>query len=511
MQKLRQPGSATTALGARVGSTLSELPVQSSVAGRGQPQWCGPLALADVVGLLAAFLISESVVPVGASGRLTPSQEFLVLLVTIPGWVGVASMHGLYGHEDRADHSTPDELAAIFHLTTIGTWLLGLLLWVTGLAHPDVAKLAVFWLTATASIGLARVATRMLLHRRRSVRQNTVIYGAGEAGQLVARKILSHPEYGWNLLCFVDPDPMVPSPQLAGIPVLRRPETLWDLSRNLRIDRVIFAFSRERDARHVDLAHALRARGIHVDVVPRLYEITGVQAELHTLEALPLVGLRPVAARNGQIFKRAFDLGMATVALLLLLPLLAVVAAVIKLDSRGPVLFASERVGRGASLFYLLKFRTMRVGADSELDALLEDEPARAEFEQTHKLRNDPRVTRIGSWLRRTSLDELPQLVNILRGELSLVGPRPITTLEYHEFVTECEGEGSWTGVDGYWAIPELRPGLTGLWQINGRSAIGYDERVRLDKLYAANRSMGLDLLILAKTVRSVFSAAGAR
>ena len=181
-----------------------------------------------------------------------------------------------------------------------------------------------------------------------------------------------------------------------------------------------------------------------------------------------------------------------------------------RLDSSGPALFRSERIGAGGQRIRVMKFRTMRERADDELHALLEDDQARAEFQRTHKLRNDPRVTRTGSWLRSTSLDELPQLYDVLRGRLSLVGPRPITIAEYEQFVRGREGNGSWTGVSGYWDIPGLRPGLTGLWQINGRSAIAYGERVRLDKIYLSNWSFRLDLLILAKTVRALAVRAGA-
>jgi exopolysaccharide production protein ExoY len=208
--------------------------------------------------------------------------------------------------------------------------------------------------------------------------------------------------------------------------------------------------------------------------------------------------------------KRATDVLVSSVALLVLLPVLLLIALAIKLDSRGPVLYRSERIGTSGRRFFLLKFRTMKHNAGGDLDLLLQDAEVRTEFARTHKLRDDPRITRVGRWLRRASLDELPQLLDVLRSELSLVGPRPITAAEFDALEIADSVDQAWTGVHGYWDMRGLRPGLTGLWQINGRSTIDFEERVRLDKLYLTNWSFRLDLLILAKTLRSVASTTGA-
>ena len=224
-----------------------------------------------------------------------------------------------------------------------------------------------------------------------------------------------------------------------------------------------------------------------------------------------MLGLPPIKAPLPSIAKRSIDVVTSSALLLFLLPVIPVIAVLIKLDSRGPVLFKSERIGTGGKRFIALKFRTMRQGADDELHGLLLHEDLLCDFSEAHKLVDDPRLTRLGRQLRETSLDELPQLVNVLRGELSLVGPRPITSHEFDDFVFPSgSGGGAWTGVTGYWDIPSVKPGLTGLWQVNGRSAMSFEERVHLDMLYAANWSLKLDLLILAKTVRSVVGRVGA-
>jgi exopolysaccharide biosynthesis polyprenyl glycosylphosphotransferase len=470
------------------------------------------LATADLTGFVIAFVVAELTVGATDKGALSVPQEFLLFLATLPFWILAAAAYGLYGRQvRRADHKTPDELVSIFHLTTIGTWVLGLLFWMAGLAWPDPAKLAVFWLVATVGIPFLRALVRtQATHATRGHEQTTVIIGARRAGQLVARKILAHPEYGLNVLCFVDPQPAELDPDLSHIPVLHSREGVWELVRRLGVDRAILSYSSEPDESQLDLVHDLRARGIHVDVVPRLFDVLGMQAELHAVEGLSLVGLPPFSSPDSSRLKRALDVVVSAVALLLLLPVFAAIGLALKLESRGPVFYRSERIGKDGGRFHALKFRTMDPDADRILDHLLEDEAFASEFGEKRKLTNDPRVTRLGRFLRRSSLDELPQFVNVLRGDMSLVGPRPVTVKEFEEF-PYSRGAGSWTGVSGYWnSLACSRPGLTGLWQINGRSTIRYSERVRLDQLYASNWSLGLDLVILAKTVRVMRTGDGA-
>jgi len=209
---------------------------------------------------------------------------------------------------------------------------------------------------------------------------------------------------------------------------------------------------------------------------------------------------------------------VASLGLLTLAPLLALIALGIKLDSQGPVLYCNERIGRGGRHFRLYKFRTMyshacrgdRYGADGaeELFRELMGDPVHLEeFERIHKLRSDPRVTRLGAFLRRTSLDELPQLVNVIRGQLSIVGPRPVMAYEVQKLEMLARGEvqrrGDATHVcpPGYWETAWLKPGVTGYWQVTARSEVGYEERLQLDLLYTASWSLRLDLLIVLRTL----------
>ena len=211
------------------------------------------------------------------------------------------------------------------------------------------------------------------------------------------------------------------------------------------------------------------------------------------------LGSEPRSLNVSRSFKRLVDICIALLAGVLLLPVLVVVALAVKLTSRGPVVFGHERIGKHNTRFRVWKFRTMVQDAERKLEEYLQANPEmRLEWEQEHKLKDDPRITRIGKFMRKWSLDELPQLWNVLRGEMTLVGPRPIVAQEiarYKEhFATRC-------------SVP---PGITGLWQVSGRNNIGYDERVELDMYYIRNWSPWLDFYLIAKTVRVVLCPKGA-
>ncbi len=205
-------------------------------------------------------------------------------------------------------------------------------------------------------------------------------------------------------------------------------------------------------------------------------------------------------AQSGLAVKRTIDVACSLLTLLILLPLMLLIAAVMKLTSPGPVLFAHRRLGKDGRAFHCLKFRSMVTNSAEVLaQHLAENEVARAEWACDHKLRNDPRITRLGNFLRRTSLDELPQLINVLAGEMSLVGPRPIVTDEVAKYGRYISYYNSVT------------PGITGLWQISGRNDISYRRRVAIDTSYARNRCTQMDIAIILRTLPAVLQARGAR
>ena len=273
--------------------------------------------------------------------------------------------------------------------------------------------------------------------------------------------------------------------------------SLENLERNFdSIDEVLIADPAFPQDEAFELVERCHRRGVRVRVAPSTMEILMDRVEFVPGQSLPLFELKPPVFEGVDfVVKRSFDAVGSLILLTLLSPLLAVIAAAIKLDSRGPVLFRSMRPGIGAKPFPCLKFRTMRHGAEEQQDELEQhNEMEGALF----KIREDPRVTRVGSFLRRWSLDELPQLLNVLRGHMSLVGPRPLPERDYERLE------------DWHRKRYLVLPGMTGLWQVSGRSELDFDELVRLDFLYLERWSVFLDLTILMKTIPAVFRARGA-
>jgi exopolysaccharide biosynthesis polyprenyl glycosylphosphotransferase len=238
------------------------------------------------------------------------------------------------------------------------------------------------------------------------------------------------------------------------------------------------------------------AEDITVRMSSGLYEILTTGVEVQDIGNVPLLSVNKVRLTGGEmLLKRMLDLVASSITLLVSWPLMAVIAVAIKLDTPGPVFYRRRVIGVGGKLFDALKFRTMYIDAD---ERLARDPELRSQFEENYKLKNDPRVTRMGRILRRTSLDELPQLFNVLRGQMSMVGPRMITTEERSRY-------GKWR-----MNLTTVKPGITGLWQVSGRSDVGYEERVTLDMRYIRNFSLWLDLHLLWQTIPVVIKGHGA-
>ncbi|MDH7497842.1 MAG: exopolysaccharide biosynthesis polyprenyl glycosylphosphotransferase, partial [Syntrophomonadaceae bacterium] len=252
----------------------------------------------------------------------------------------------------------------------------------------------------------------------------------------------------------------------------------------------------------VGLVNRLHREGATVMLIPNLrgLPLTGMEVEYFFNEQMMSLRIRNnLASGFNRAMKRVFDLGVGSLILVAILPLMALVALAIKLDSPGPVTFAHRRIGRGGREFNCYKFRSMVVNADAVLQQVLDSDPAlREEWERNFKLRRDPRVTRVGRLLRATSLDELPQIFNVLKGEMSLVGPRPIVASEVPRFTHYI--------ADYY----QVCPGMTGLWQVSGRSEIEYSSRIRLESWYIRNWSLWLDVSLLFRTIAVVLGKRGA-
>jgi exopolysaccharide biosynthesis polyprenyl glycosylphosphotransferase len=456
------------------------------------------LVAADVVGLSAAFFASEYLFRGGVINAVGPLVESAVFALLLPAWILVAKLCGLYDRdEERATHSTADEVLSVFLLITVGVWLFFATSWPVGLTSPDQRKLTVFWLLAFLGVIASRFVARTLARRHRAYTQNAVIVGAGDVGQLIGRKLLHHPEYRINLLGFVDSAPKDFRPDLAGVPVLGQPAEIVDVVESHGVDRVIIAFSQERPAETLRLIGALRERDIQVDVVPRLFEALTASTGMHGLEGLPLLGLTPARIpRSSRMLKRALDVVGATLLLTLAAPLMLAIAILIRRDSPGPVFFRQERLGMNMRRLTLLKFRTMHQGTETgphrEYIRQIMRSDALPHANRLYKLERVDAVTPVGAWLRRTSLDELPQLLNVLRGDMSLVGPRPPIPYETELFEPH------------HFERFNVPAGLTGLWQVEARARSTFREALDLDTAYARSWSLGLDLRLLLRTPSAV-------
>ena len=457
------------------------------------------LVVADVVGLALAFLV------VGLTGAGLDRSTIVAAVISLPVWIAIARLYHLYDQdEERTHHATADDIVGVFHLVTIGTWLMFASLELTGLADPTVANAVVLWGSAIVLIIIARAIARALSRRSSLYEQNTLILGAGDIGQRVARKLLRHPEYGLNLVGFVDARPKARHDDLTGLPLLGAPDDLAAIVNEHAVERVIVAFSGDGAEETLAALRALNDREIQVDVVPRLFELVGPSVKIDTLEGLPLVELPPARLpRSAQIIKRTIDAIGATVALVLLSPVFLVIALAVKLDSPGPVLFRQKRLGQGGTPFVALKFRTMRVGSDTEahreyIEKTATSADLAANGNGLYKLERPDAITRVGRLLRQTSLDELPQLLNVLRGDMSLVGPRPCIPYETEFFKPHHFDR---------FLVPA---GITGLWQVTARAYATFGEALDMDVAYARGWSLGLDLRLLVRTPFAVLRGKGA-
>jgi exopolysaccharide biosynthesis polyprenyl glycosylphosphotransferase len=447
------------------------------------------LLVADLLGLLVAFAVSERVF--GPPRSL--GAEVLLLAACLPCWVVMAKLYGLYDRdEERADHSTTDDLFGVFLLVTVATWLVAALQIIAGVGSPG-TQTVFFWAAAVVGVVLARVSARALAHRSPDYVQSTVVVGGGDVGELIGRKLLQHPEYGVALVGFVGTAGGDRRPEVAHVPVLGDVGQLPEIVARHGIERVIVAFPDAPEAELVAAIRALRRRDVQVDVVPRLLDLVGPSADVHGVEGIPLLGLPPArASRSSRLLKRALDLVVASVALVVTAPLLAFIAWRVRRDSPGPVLFRQTRLGLNMREFTVLKFRTMRVG-DNDAEhrahvAATMDPRAQATENGLYKLDRGDRVTRVGRWLRRTSLDELPQLINVVRGDMSLVGPRPCIPYETEHFAAHHFDR---------FLVPA---GITGLWQVKARAHCTFREALDLDVAYANGWSLGLDVQLLFQT-----------
>jgi exopolysaccharide biosynthesis polyprenyl glycosylphosphotransferase len=384
----------------------------------------------------------------------------------------------------------------LFHLATLcalTAWL-GSELIVRGgfLRRPEAL---VLWLALLAGLVLARAAARALALHLSPV-ERCLFVGDERSAGIVRSKLSGHGGIKATMVAQLDLEEAEPwSTDAFSTDKLAE---IRDLAQTLDVHRAIVApgwGSNAAPGQVFNLVRTLKAVGVRVSVLPRMLEVVGSSVEFDDLHGVTVMGVRRFElTRSSAVVKRSFDLLGALLGLLVVSPLLAVIAVAIKLDSRGPVFFRQLRVGQHGERFYMLKFRTMVQDAEAMKDSLRDRNEAQ---EGLFKIADDPRVTRVGSFLRKSALDELPQLFNILKGEMSLVGPRPLV-------IEEDQRVEGW-----HRRRLELMPGMTGHWQILGPSRVPLGEMVAIDYLYVANWSLWKDVKILLRTVPHVLGRRG--
>ncbi len=448
------------------------------------------LALADVAAIVGACGLTVAL----SSRALVLTWAFVVgLPIVVVG----AKLTGLYDRDESLLHKTTlDEAPKLFQLATLcalGVWLLDGHI-VVGQHSLSRHEALLLWLALAGLLVMARAVARTLA-RAITPAERCLFIGDEDSAQAIRARLGTHGAVKAEWVAHL---PLAQSGQWAtdrySAPRLLE---IRDLARTLDVHRAIIAPGWDDAERRqlLNLVRTLKAAGVRVSLVPRLLEAVGSSVEFDDLHGLTVMGVRHFdLTRSSATVKRAFDLVLASVGLVVLAPLMLAIAVAIKLDSRGPVLFVQRRVGWHGRHFGMLKFRTMVDGAEALKPSLRRHNDAK---EGLFKLCEDPRVTRVGRRLRQRSLDELPQLLNVLRGEMSLVGPRPLILEEDRH-------------IDGWNRRRlELMPGMTGPWQIVGPTRAPLREMMAIDYLYVANWSLWTDIKLLLRTAGHVVRRRG--
>jgi exopolysaccharide biosynthesis polyprenyl glycosylphosphotransferase len=445
------------------------------------------LAFADWIALIGALFV------VTAASNSTEVGTLFWAMLFSPAWVLVIKLQGLYDNDHRRiRHSTLDELPSLITATVVGTLVLDGLLAISPAGPLSPASAIGVGVGAFLASFVLRGVLRFLWHRFTGLAAGLVV-GPGRSVDMVARRVSTHPETRLELLGYLS------SKAEATATELPRLGSLSDISRvarELGIERVVVTEQEMSELDAEQLIGECKVEGLALTFLPQHYGLLGPGIELNRLAELPVLDFRfSDPPRSTMAMKRLMDLFVSAVVLLALSPLLALIALAILLDSGRPVLFRQRRAGQEGRPFTMLKFRTMVVDAEQRLPELIDlaslDQPA-------FKIRDDPRVTRVGRLLRRTSLDELPQLINVLRGDMSLVGPRP-----EEEAIVALYDERQRSRL-------AVKPGVTGPMQVYGRSDLTFEERLAMERDYLDNLSLLTDLAILMRTPRAIIRGDGA-
>ena len=436
--------------------------------------------------------------PVGEGFFYQPYSAYLpfALIVTVP-LIAIYRFEGLYIR--ARGRSFLDEIYTLINGATTGALLL---MAFTFFARPLVYSRAVYVYSAiliVVLLGFERLMIRILINKQRKQGKGVdrvLIVGAGEVGRALMRNIVAQPDLGYQIIGFVDDHYERGHTDIGRFKALGGTDQLPNLLREHSVDEVILTLPWSARKKIMNIMELCQRQTIAIKIVPDLFQLSLSRVAIDDIGGVPTIAVREIKIGMWDaVLKRAIDLVLGILVLVLIAPILLIVAIAVRIDSPGPAIFAQQRVGRSGKPFTVYKFRTMRVGAEAEVDKLRALNEADGPL---FKIKNDPRNTRLGRLLRRTSIDEFPQFFNVVRGDMSIVGPRPAIPAEVEHYQ-------QW-----HKRRLEVMPGLTGLWQVSGRSELTFDEMVMLDIYYIENWTPWMDIWIMLKTIPTILFARGA-
>jgi undecaprenyl-phosphate galactose phosphotransferase len=429
----------------------------------------------------------------------SPSGSVVKLWWVFLIWVFFYYYEGLYTKR----YSFWDEVKALWKtafFSTVGVFAIASV----GKLGNEISRTVIILMGSMAVFALPplKMTSKSFLRKAGLLRRRVLILGAGETGRLICKALRKEPNYGYEVIGYLDDDLAKVGKSIDGVKVHRGVGLAARYLGRCNVTDLVIAMPGAGKEKLQGLINDLQHKVDRILFVPDIFGLAVVGTTLQHFfqeQAFALEVKNNLAQPINYFTKRVFDYVVGLVLLMVLSVPLLVISALVRLTSKGPAIYMQERVGKRGEPFMCYKFRTMYHDAEERLQDILREDPvARSEWEKYWKLKDDPRVTAVGRFLRRTSLDELPQILNVLKGQMSLVGPRPYLLRELG-FITDYED-----------TLLTVIPGITGLWQVSGRSNTGYDYRIALDSWYVRNWNLWLDLVIMLKTVRVVFNKEGA-
>ncbi len=416
-------------------------------------------------------------------------------------WIFFFYYEGLYTKR----YSFWDEIKALWKVSFFSTIGIFTIVSIGKLSGEISRTISIFMgIFAVLFLPIIRINAKKIFRKLGFFKKRVLILGAGETGRLIAGALRKEPIYGYNVIGFLDDDPEKIGKYIDGIKIHGGLDNAFKYVNRCNISDLFIAMPHTAIEKIQRLINSLQHRVDSIMFIPDMsgMAVLGTNLQHFFQEQVFALEIKNNLERPVNIFiKRCFDMLVCIIFILILAIPMAIISFLIKLDSDGPAIFSQDRVGKKGKNFRCYKFRTMYKDAEKRLQEIFaNDVNSRLEWKNFRKLKDDPRITGIGRFLRETSLDELPQLFNVLKGEMSLVGPRPVTQDEIDKYYKD-------TAVLCF-SVP---PGVTGLWQVSGRSNTGYDYRIALDSWYVKNWNLWLDIVILFKTVRVVLNKEGAR